>query len=95
MSKTNIALENLLKRQEQIAARIESLKAKEAIQHRKDDTRRKILVGAYVLEKHDKAGTISSLVSELDHFLFKLNDRALFGLPPKNEKDFPNEHKET
>jgi len=95
MSKTNIALESLLKRQEQIAARIESLKAKEATQQRKDDTRRKILIGAYILDKHDKADSMSSLIVELDRFLFKPNDRSLFGLPPKNEKDLPNEHKET
>jgi len=94
MSKNNIALETLLKRQEQISARIEAFKAKEAIQQRKDDTRRKILVGAYTLDKHDKANSMSLLIEELDHFLFKSNDRTLFGLLPKNEKDLPNEHKE-
>lgn len=86
MTKENPILDGLIKRKEQLEARIQNLKAKEATQQRKDDTRRKILVGSYVIDKHLKAGNFDRLVSELDKFLFKTNDRALFGLASREEE---------
>ena len=79
----NSALEALLKKQAMIEARIQLLKSKEAGQKRKDDSRKKILAGAYLLEKHEKAGTFEELLQELDGFLSRKNDRLLFGLPEK------------
>ena len=83
---TSTVLENLLKKHSQLEARIQSLKAKEPTQKRKNDNRKKILAGAYILEKHDKAGTLEELVTELDKFLIRKNDRVLFGLPEQAEK---------
>ena len=77
------ALEALLKKQAMIEARIQLLKSKETSQKRTDDSRKKILAGAYLLEKHEKAGTLEELVQELDGFLSRKNDRALFGLPDR------------
>ena len=77
------ALDALLKKQAMIEARIQLLKSKETSQKRKDDSRKKILAGAYLLEKHEKAGTLEELVQELDGFLSRKNDRALFGLPDR------------
>lgn len=89
--KRNLTLETLVKRKEQLEAKIQNLKAKEATQYRKDETRRKILVGSYILDKHDKEGTYEKLISELDKFLFKPYDRELFGLEPRApETSFKN-----
>ncbi|MBN9289467.1 MAG: hypothetical protein BGO43_12055 [Gammaproteobacteria bacterium 39-13] len=82
----NLALETLVKKKEQLEARIQNIKAKEAAQYRKDETRRKILVGSYILDKHDKAGTLDTLFIELDKFLFKPYDRELFGLEPQKSE---------
>lgn len=79
-------MENLLKKQSQLEARIQSLKAKESTQKRKNENRKKILAGAYILEKHEKAGTLEELVSGLDKFLTRKNDRVLFGLIDETEK---------
>ena len=47
-----------------------------------DDTRKKILIGAYFMEKYkDK---MNELVPQLDRFLVRDGDRELFGLSPKN-----------
>lgn len=56
------------------------LQSIEKIQRRKDDTRKKILVGAYMIDKHEKAGTTELLLDELDNFLSREQDRELFGL---------------
>ncbi len=77
---SNFNLEELRKKQSQIAARIQTLQAKEVHQKRKDDTRRKILAGSYILDKYQKSGMAEQLVAELDKFLFKKQDRELFGL---------------
>lgn len=88
--KTNLTLDTLVKKKEQLEARIQNLKAKEAMQQRKDETRRKILVGSYILDKHQKTGSLEKLFSELDKFLFKPYDRALFGFEPRKEEKAPS-----
>jgi hypothetical protein len=85
MDKT--ALESLLKKQSQLQARIQTLQAKAETQKRKEDTRRKILAGAYILFKVERAGTEEAFISELDEFLFRKRDRELFGLPPREEEN--------
>ena len=83
-------LEGLRKKQSQIEARIQMLQTKEQNQKRKEDTRRKILAGSYILDKYQKSGEYERLVVELDKFLFKKHDRELFGLPPREvEKAVP------
>lgn len=79
----NHDLEGLRKKQSQIEARIQMLQAKEQDQKRKEDTRRKILAGSYILDKYQKSGMTERLVTELDKFLFKKHDRELFGLPAR------------
>jgi hypothetical protein len=86
MSQSTPELEALIKKRAQLDTRIQNLKAKEASQQRKDDTRRKILVGSYILDKYQKSGTMEKIIQELDKFLSKPNDRALFGLTPRDEK---------
>lgn len=56
------------------------LQSIEKVQKRKDDTRKKILVGAYIIDKHVRTGTTELLLEELDTFLSRKQDRELFGL---------------
>ena len=79
--------EEEIKRLKALKRKAESRKrAKEREQQRKDDTRRKILIGACMLkiteenqENHDK------LMLQLDRYLTDNRDRVLFGLGIINE----------
>ncbi len=84
-------LEELLEKRKKLDALIQQAKAKEAAQKRKDETRRKILVGAAVLEAV-AAGSFpeEDLKKILDTRLVRPGDRALFGLPqPKRSSSSP------
>jgi large subunit ribosomal protein L7/L12 len=74
-------LGKLLEQREVMNARIRREQAKAKSQARKDDTRRKILAGAAVIER---AARDTAFKSELDGllegFLTRPDDRALFGL---------------
>ena len=71
-------LKQLKVRQQRLEAR---KRARENAQARKDDTRRKILVGALILARVEQ-GRFSGaeLTSWLDEALTRPDDRALFGL---------------
>ena len=79
-------LDALTKKRDEINAQIQAIKAREQAQHRKDDTRRKVLVGGVVL-KMLKTGEMPQerLNQILDKYLEKDTDRALFDLAPKTE----------
>lgn len=79
-------IEVLLKKREQLEARIKLEQRKDCAKERKDDTRRKILVGAYYLDKHVENNTMDSLISHLSAFLIRPNDRNLFGLEFRQTK---------
>lgn len=94
MSEQINKIEVRIQKQEEEIKRLKSLKrkaesrkrAKEREQQRKDDTRRKILIGACMLkiteenqENHDK------LMLQLDRYLTDNRDRVLFGLGIINE----------
>jgi hypothetical protein len=65
-------------------ARAERDKAKSKKRQRKEDTRRKILIGAIVLTKIEQgAMDEKQLKGWLDKALTRADDRALFGLSPK------------
>lgn len=78
---TNQTLESLAKKKIQLQARLQSLTARESTQKRREETRKKILAGTYILDKHQREGTLKYLYSELDKFLTRKHDRILFGLP--------------
>lgn len=78
-------LESIVKKKAQLTARLQLLTQKEVSQKRKVETRKKILAGAYILEKHERGGTLEGFVKELGDFLIREHDRVLFGLPPKEE----------
>ena len=81
-------LEKLKEQRETIAARIRREQAKARTRERKDDTRRKILAGAVVLERADKDAALKTqLDALLARFLVRDDDRALFGLAPLPAKE--------
>lgn len=76
-------LQKLEERRAKIAAEIARVKAREATAKRKDDTRKKVLLGALVLSMIDKGEwPREKLDFALARFLSRPQDRALFNLPP-------------
>jgi hypothetical protein len=71
----------LIKQRKQIDARIQLKAAAQKNTERKEDTRRKILLGACVLEKGEELGVLDIIKSALDGYLTRALDRALFKLP--------------
>ena len=78
-------LSELLKKREQLNAQIQKERNKLSLQQRKEDTRRKILLGTLMM-KMMKEGELDEkrIRKKLDGFLTKDLDRKLFDLPEKN-----------
>ncbi|MBF7686470.1 mobilization protein [Acinetobacter sp. B10A] len=70
-----------LKAQKQAIEAREKIKQKE--QDRKDDTRRKILLGSYLLKKMKNETNKEKILADLDEYLTENRDRILFGLDEK------------
>jgi hypothetical protein len=86
---TDSRLENLKRKRAQLNAKISKLSARAQAQHRREDTRRKIVAGAVLLaaveddRKREKpVGIARWWDAQLDQ-LSREQDRALFGLPSK------------
>lgn len=78
-------LDKLLERKAKLDAKIQAIKSREAKKARKDDTRRKVLVGSIVLEAVKKNAEVRSwLDALLAKKLTRDDDRALFGLVALN-----------
>jgi len=73
----------LLQKQNQLKARIKKLDAVDKQKKRKDDTRRKILAGSYLMSVEP----LNDLKIALDDYLKSDKDRALFGLPPLTNRE--------
>lgn len=88
----NKAADRLAKLEEQrarINAEIQRVRAREQQQERKNETRRKVLVGAMILAKvNSSEWPEDRLMAAMDAYLERDHDRALFGLPPR-QKDEP------
>ena len=75
-------LEKLKEKEAKLKARIRSIEAKEATRQRKQDTRRKILLGALLAEWMEKDEALKTkVIANLDSFLKRKIDREMFGLP--------------
>lgn len=79
-------LDSLKKQQEQLKAKIQALEAAETSRERKRETRRKILVGAYYVDKMRAENKFDELVSLMDGYLTRDSDRVLFNLPLRENK---------
>ena len=77
----NKRLESLLRKREELNAQIQKIKSKEAVQKRKEDTRRKILLGALLMEMMENSELDKNKIKKrLDSFLTRDIDRKLFDL---------------
>lgn len=80
-------LEKLKKQKEILDARIQQAESRLKVKERKEDTRRKILIGAFMIEKLKKEEKFDSMIKELDGFLTRNSDRKLFELNCISTKD--------
>ena len=77
-------LQALLEQRAEIDARLERLRSQDAMKRRKEDTRKKILLGAVLLKELGQNDELRELVMGqlLPRELKAPRDRAVFGLPP-------------
>jgi large subunit ribosomal protein L7/L12 len=77
-------LEDKLKQEKAKKQKIEARKRTlESKAQRTTDTRKKILVGAFMLDRMAKnEETKNKVLGQLDQYLMRSDDRELFGLPP-------------
>ena len=81
-------LDQLTKKREQLNAQIQALKVKENKKKRKEDTRRKILIGGVVLKMLKEGEMPQERLNQiLDKHLDKDADRVIFGLNLSQVKD--------
>ena len=88
-------MENKLTKLEKITKQIEALQAKanaeknrEREKSRKEETRKKILIGAMVIDGMSKNQDYQSkMLKNLDKYLTAERDRKLFNLTPTNKND--------
>ena len=80
----NPTLEKLVNRKERLEARVKLMKYRAMNKERKDDARRKILVGAYILQQCERDNRLTAFIQELAQFLTRDADKALFKLPFKS-----------
>jgi hypothetical protein len=87
------ALDERIKAQEEKLKQLKALKQKQeamkraadAKKVRSDDTRRKILLGAMLLDQMDKnEGMKKNMIGQLDSYLTRSDERALFDLTEKS-----------
>ena len=77
---TSARLQKLRDKKDQIQAQIKDLASRERQQQRKDDTRRKIILGAFALEHLEKNKTSSfaqTILPLLDEYVTRPQDREL------------------
>lgn len=85
-------LEKLIEKQAQLQERISKIKARERKRKKSQDDRRKILIGAWALEKSKRDPEFDAMLrKELDPFLTRQRDRELFGLSDNTVLDHIDE----
>lgn len=76
------------KKRSQLTAQIKQLKARANKTQRQQDTRRKILAGAAVLDEAESHSAYKAALYELiERFYDRDDERALFDLPPLSEEE--------
>ena len=82
-------IEAQLEKLKQLKAQKQSIEAREKNknkeQQRKDDTRRKILLGSYLIKKMQNEANKEKILAELNEYLTENRDRQLFDLPNVEE----------
>lgn len=83
--KSDDKLQKLKEKRTQLDKRIQLMENRQKHKERKDDTRRKILVGSYYLDDAEKNGTINNIKKLMDSYLTRDADRTLFELSSKEK----------
>ncbi len=86
MNEKQSRLDVLKKKKEQLNARIQKLESLQKSRERKRDTRRKILIGAYFMDKATDEGSLDALFQKMDKYLKRKSDRELFDLEAIDEE---------
>ena len=77
-------IRKLQEKQARVTAEIQRAKARQRQNQRKRDTRRKILLGAMLLDRIERGKVPEKVVmADMDQFLTRDHERALFDLPPR------------
>jgi len=88
-------LDRLTKKRQQLNAQIQAIKSKENQQKRKEDTKRKILIGGVVMKMLETGEMPKErLMQILGTHLTRDADRALFELAPKQKVPEKEQHHE-
>lgn len=85
MTQPSPRLQKLQQQQEALKAKIRREEQKLKTAQRKDDTRRKILIGALVLKATETDPQLKTRLDQLLRSLKRNDERALFNLPPLPE----------
>ena len=80
-------LDRLKQKKDILAAKIQKIEYSKKSKERKFDTRKKILVGSYYLDKANKENTYNQILEVMDSYLTRDTDRKLFNLKPKNDNN--------
>jgi len=83
-------IEKLKKKQEVLTAIIQLLENREKAKERKLDTRKKILVGSYFIEKYMRDKKENELIKIMDQYLTRQSDRKVFDLDYDTNNDKKN-----
>lgn len=90
---TKDKLADLMKKEAELKAQIQAIKARESEEERKRDTRRKILIGGVVLSKVKRGEwNQEKLQALLNNELKADRDRELFGLPLLASNEAKQDH---
>ena len=73
-------LDKLKEKRKAIYARINLMEAREKTKTRKEDTRRKILIGSYIIDKAKKENNLHEIYKAMDKYLTRDSDKKLFDL---------------
>lgn len=72
------SIEKLRQKRERLDAQIQSAESRLKVTKRKQDTRRKILIGSYYLDLAIKNGSTNELKKIMDGYLTRDSDKKLF-----------------
>lgn len=83
-------IDALIEKQKKLKAQKQAIQAREKTkqinQHRKDETRKKILLGSYLIKKmNNNDASKERILAELNEYLTENRDRQLFDLPLLSE----------
>ena len=76
-------LEKLKAQRAKLEARIQAAESRNKQAERKQDTRRKILIGSYYFDKAQKENNLEDIKKLMDSYLTRDSDRKLFELSLK------------